>query len=176
MWEPVLFFLFVSFQGVEELTPGIKMLLKLFFKICPYVQCGLIIALIVAGLSLVGSVLLSCYWLPISTVALKKQKQTRKFNVLLLETPVNTNNATNKTNVCIVPLRPTSQANPNAKLPLETPTLAGDEKVLMMLLPPQVDQQKCKLKQNQLKDKFYNEHSSSTRLPSFLQHKFGPTK
>lgn len=118
--KTLIFPTFFSFQGVEELTPGIKMLLNLLFKICPYVQCGLIITLIVAGISLVGSALLSCFWLsstaaansttnPLSKSQQQQRQSAQKSRLLLIE-PVATaevdirNKNHKKTNVCIVPL------------------------------------------------------------------------
>lgn len=165
-----------SFQGVEELTPGIKMLLKLLFKICPYVQCGLIIALIVAGLSLVGSALLSCFWLSTScsSSALQKQRQTQKCNVLLTESSANSNKM-NKINVCIVPLLPPTSPKSATAVPLEQLAAKGKgEKMatMMMLMPPQVDQQKSQSKLQQLKNKFSKK--DNTLLP-FLQNEFMTT-
>lgn len=43
------------------------MLLTLLFKICPYMQCGLISILIVAGLALVGVSLFQCVSMPAAT-------------------------------------------------------------------------------------------------------------
>ncbi|XP_046804863.1 scavenger receptor class B member 1 [Lucilia cuprina] len=163
--------------GVEELTPGIKMLLKLLFKICPYVQCGLIIALIVAGLSLVGTALLSCFWLPsTTTISSSMQRHTKqKCNILLTESSVEAaavnKNKMNKTNVCIVPLLP---APPTSAKALEQ-MVKQDEKMttLMLLLPPQVDQQKTKeSKLKQLKNKFCKKNN---KLLPFLQNEFMTT-
>lgn len=159
----------------------------MLFKICPYVQCGLIIALIVAGISLVGTALLSCFWLhtpPTKTATLHKQrapKQAKKCNILLVEG--NTNKMT-KTNVCIVPLlTPTPRPKPIAttvtSLTQEDKTKTFEKSGvklanMMMLITPQVDQQKSKstkLKQ-QLKDKF--SQKDNTLLP-FLQNEFMTT-
>ncbi|XP_054726969.1 scavenger receptor class B member 1 [Anastrepha obliqua] len=53
-------------MGVEDLTPGVKMLLTLLFRVCPCLQLGLVITLIVIGVYLVFSALLCCFWVPAS--------------------------------------------------------------------------------------------------------------
>lgn len=55
-------------QVVEDLTPGIKLLLKIVFNVCPYVQCGIIIALIVAGLTYIAAALFQCFRIPTSAI------------------------------------------------------------------------------------------------------------
>ncbi|KAM7363506.1 lysosome membrane protein 2 isoform 2-T2 [Cochliomyia hominivorax] len=187
--------------GIEELTPGLKMLLKLLFKICPYVQCGLIIALIVAGLSLIVSAVLSCFWLHTppsdlasSSMVEKKKQQTKKCNLRLLESAVSGNKMT-KTNVCTVPLLTSSTTTSNTAtttaiattttaakpttvttMPLELSKMDKGEKVanMMMLRMPQVDQQQSasNTKLKQLKNKFNKK--DKTLLP-FLQNEFMTT-
>ncbi|XP_005181047.1 scavenger receptor class B member 1 [Musca domestica] len=54
--------------GVEELTPELKVLLQILFKVCPYLQNGIIIALFIAGLALLGTSLFKCFRIPTSTI------------------------------------------------------------------------------------------------------------
>ncbi|XP_067618384.1 lysosome membrane protein 2 isoform X2 [Eurosta solidaginis] len=51
-------------MGVEDLTPGVKMLLILLFRVLPGIQLVLVITLMAIGLYLVSSALLYCFWLP----------------------------------------------------------------------------------------------------------------
>ncbi|CAD6995134.1 unnamed protein product [Ceratitis capitata] len=51
-------------MGVEDLTPGVKMLLTLLFRVCPCLQWGLVITLILLGIYLMSSALLYCFWVP----------------------------------------------------------------------------------------------------------------
>ena len=148
------------------------MLLNLLFKICPYVQCGLIIALIVAGISLVGSALLSCFWLPSTAAAnnatnslskLQQRQSTQKCRLLLIESVAGTAAATagpdmkNKkhkdANVCIEPLLPA--------MPTTKPTIRALD--CERAQPQVVDQQRNKSKLKQWQDKFNKK--DNTLLP-----------
>ncbi|XP_061396043.1 scavenger receptor class B member 1-like, partial [Musca vetustissima] len=54
--------------GVEELTTELKILLQLLFKVCPYLQYGIIIGLFIAGLAFLGASLFKCFQIPTSTI------------------------------------------------------------------------------------------------------------
>ncbi|XP_017478631.1 PREDICTED: lysosome membrane protein 2-like, partial [Rhagoletis zephyria] len=53
-------------MAVEDLTPGVKMLLTLLFRVCPCLQLGLVITLLAIGVYLISSALLYCFWVPAS--------------------------------------------------------------------------------------------------------------
>ncbi|CAD7084816.1 unnamed protein product [Hermetia illucens] len=50
--------------GVDNLTPGLQILLHLLFNICPYVQSGAIVVFIVAGISILATSALICFCVP----------------------------------------------------------------------------------------------------------------
>ncbi|XP_073817734.1 scavenger receptor class B member 1 [Musca autumnalis] len=55
--------------GVDDLTPELKVLLQILFKVCPYLQYGIILSLFIAGLALLCTAMFKCFQIPTSTIA-----------------------------------------------------------------------------------------------------------
>ncbi|XP_075148935.1 scavenger receptor class B member 1 [Haematobia irritans] len=57
--------------GVQDLTSGLKVLLRLVFDVCPYLQYAAIIALFIGGMALISSSVFHCLRIPTTTIKSK---------------------------------------------------------------------------------------------------------